>query len=405
MKKILSFGMITIAAITLASCSADEVNDVPQVAQNQAIGFSTYLGRAAQTRGTETTTADIQTANTGFGVFATYTGSDSWNTQGKTWSANFMNNQQVTYAADSESSSSGSWSYSPTKYWPTASGQKISFFAYAPYQSSKNNGITFATSGLPSAEITLQDPDKMIDFVATSVMDQTKPDNGTVNFTLQHEMTKVDITASASQMDKDTKIVITKVTLSNPTSNGGLYKTAIYKFPSSSDANSTTRGTWDYSSTGTNGTPALYSAALDLSSILAKGKQSYTPTLGGTATAGVEVTGGDTNAKSIFKKISDSGTSTHSLFLIPASGETGLTANSVYVNVEFLTVTPLTSSSTDNTYVVMTHEKQLALTTGTLKQGYAYKFNLVFNMDAVKLNITSVASWGTTNDNSSSLNL
>lgn len=405
MKKILSFGIITIAAIALTSCSTDEVNDMEMTSQAQAIGFSTYLGNAAQTRGSVTNTDGIKTANTGFGVFATYTGSDSWETTGKTWTPNFMYNQQVTY-----DNSGNSWSYSPVKYWPTATGEKISFFAYAPYQSGSSNGIEFpavgSMKGLPSATITLQDPDKMIDFVATSQVDVTKPvSNTSVSFILKHEMTKVNMTASAPKMDSNTKIVISKVTLSNTTassSTGQLYKKAVYKFPSKSS----TTGTWDYSNAGTNGTGELYSSALDLDKILAKSSTTYTPTLGGTSTTGVEITGGtaDSNAISIFSKVSDASDSKeHSLFLIPANGSTGLSENTVYVNIEFMTVTPLTTGSSTN--VVVKHTKQIALPSGTLKQGYAYKFNLTFNMDAVKLNVSKVDEWSDGSDYTASLGI
>lgn len=409
MKKIITLGIIASAVLTMTNCSTDEVNDMAMTSQSQAIGFSTYLGNSAKTRGSVTTTDGIKDANTGFGVFATYTGTADFGTDNKQWEPNFMYNQQVTY-------SNNSWSYSPVKYWPTTSGEKISFFAYAPYQSSSDNGIVFPTlgsmKGLPSATITLQAPEKMIDFVATSVMNQEKPtgDNAnTVNFVLRHEMTKVGIEALTSGMDKNTKIVITKVTLSNTTATDGtkgLYKTAIYKFPdSNSSGNTTSVGTWDYTNSGTNGSAVTYDSALDLDGILSKGTTSYTSTLGGSASTGVEVTGGNEKAVSIFKKISDEGKDTHSLFLIPANGSTGLSESSVYVNVEYFTVTPLTSSSNETTNVVMKHTKSVALPSGTLKQGYAYTYTLTFNMDVVKLHVTRVEEWSEASNYTGTINM
>ena len=37
-----------------------------------------------------------------------------------------MYNQKVAYSASE-------WGYTPVKYWPNTEGDKISFFAYAPY--------------------------------------------------------------------------------------------------------------------------------------------------------------------------------------------------------------------------------------------------------------------------------
>ena len=101
-------------------------------------------------------------ATTGFGVFAFYTGSDTYGQyQRTTYSGetagestanqypNFMYNQQV---KSSDSPSYATWTYSPLKYWPNefaagavdaqssaaqgaAAKGKVSFFAYAPYVS------------------------------------------------------------------------------------------------------------------------------------------------------------------------------------------------------------------------------------------------------------------------------
>lgn len=62
----------------------------------------------------------------GFGVFACHTGELTYETTSV--QPNFMYNQAVSYA-------SSAWSYEPVKYWPQAQ-DNISFFAYAPYESS-----------------------------------------------------------------------------------------------------------------------------------------------------------------------------------------------------------------------------------------------------------------------------
>ena len=161
MKKIL---FLTASAIAmLASCSQNDL-EAPVVAEAQqsAVEFGTYLGKAAESRatvGTQGTMTTATMATSGFGVFAYYTGSDTYGQyQHTTYAgetggtsdadhyANFMYNQQVTSAESPYTT----WTYTPLKYWPnefvngavdaqspaatgTAAVGKVSFFAYAPY--------------------------------------------------------------------------------------------------------------------------------------------------------------------------------------------------------------------------------------------------------------------------------
>ena len=173
----------------MASCTtSDEVfeglNLAEQATQENAINFGTYMGESKQTRaGTQglITTDQLKTgthAADGFGVFAYYTGSDTYQdatsyavkTDGSTGQSalapNFMYNQQVKW----NSSLTGyisQWEYTPLKYWPNevqngavddqtspaatttnGNGGHLSFFAYAPYVSSASGseGITVMTA-------------------------------------------------------------------------------------------------------------------------------------------------------------------------------------------------------------------------------------------------------------------
>lgn len=138
------------AALVFTGCQKDVVlNEVPQ---DQPIAFGTYLGRDAQTKASELTTESMKT--NGFGVYAYYTTSD-WNSAtGKT--PNFMNNQLVKYETSS-------WTYSPTKYWPKNSTDRLSFFAYAPY--SLTSPVTTNNNQVPFLNVTVdQDITKHIDY-------------------------------------------------------------------------------------------------------------------------------------------------------------------------------------------------------------------------------------------------
>lgn len=121
MKKRNLFGWFAMVAMVIGtSCSSDEV--VNDYSADNAIQFGTYLGRDAQTRAHIEDLTGLQ--GHGFGVYAYYTGQDNYDKVNSP--ANFMRDQKVEF-------SGGDWVYSPLKYWPNNTGDKISFFAYAPF--------------------------------------------------------------------------------------------------------------------------------------------------------------------------------------------------------------------------------------------------------------------------------
>lgn len=127
MDKKFFMGIAAMAALTLVSCSSDDLDSFSDnSSKNEAISFDGYLGRSAVavngTRGSVETVTTLK-AN-GFGVFGTYTP-----TGGGGQTSNLFDNQKVTY-----STIESKWTYSPLKFWP-ANG-KIDFLAYAPYDKS-----------------------------------------------------------------------------------------------------------------------------------------------------------------------------------------------------------------------------------------------------------------------------
>lgn len=118
----------------------------------------------------------------GFGVFAYYTGASGWGDVGSSTTPNFMYNQQVTY--------SSGWTYTPVKYWPNADGEKVSFFAYAPYTSNTTGFSTNTAAGAPIISYTWGTTndllyDKQIDQVKGTV-------SSAVTFTFKHALAKVE---------------------------------------------------------------------------------------------------------------------------------------------------------------------------------------------------------------------
>ena len=149
MDKNFFIGIAAMAALTLVSCSSDDLDSFSgNSSKNEAISFDGYLGRSAVavngSRGGVVTIDQLKTD--GFGVFGKYTSTDD-----QTSDANFFKNQKVTY-----STTESKWTYSPLKFWP-ANG-KIDFLAYAPYDES----------------ITLTDGSKINDFtVSETIAGQT----------------------------------------------------------------------------------------------------------------------------------------------------------------------------------------------------------------------------------------
>lgn len=113
------------AIAALSSCSQDEeflLGDNQLSNDGNAVTFGTYLGQAPESRASVITTDNLKTK--GFGVFAYYTGQNDYVAGASV--PNFMCNQEVIHDGSA-------WTYSPMKYWPGTDGDKLSFFAYAPY--------------------------------------------------------------------------------------------------------------------------------------------------------------------------------------------------------------------------------------------------------------------------------
>lgn len=129
MDKKFVMGIAAMAALTLVSCSSDDLDSFSDnSSKNEAISFDGYLGRSAVavngTRGSEVKIGDLQKSAEGFGVFGYHNTTVHGSETEQPFNANLFNNQQVTYK-------NSKWTYSPLKFWP--SDGHIDFLAYAPY--------------------------------------------------------------------------------------------------------------------------------------------------------------------------------------------------------------------------------------------------------------------------------
>ena len=243
MKKNFYVGLIALTALTVTSCSNDDVvMQSPEV--NKAIEFGTYVGRDAVSRASVHTMSTLAAQDgLGFGVFAYYTNEGDYVTNASP--CNFMYNQQVkiTETADGNNTTYAC-SYTPIKYWPNDPGDKLTFFAYAPYDDADD---TDDTDNIKFKALADMNGDPVITFkVNNTVKNQTdllfsKSDtknlvknvagedgidvNETVDFHFVHALSRIGFTVKAitdevtagqnpNKLDEATTIVVKKVILS-----------------------------------------------------------------------------------------------------------------------------------------------------------------------------------------------
>ena len=186
-----------IAAVATTSCTQEEEMFVKdgdgQAYDGNAITFGTYLGSAPQSR---SSVMDLDALKqTGFGVLAYYTGEDTYLNKGVpgSFTPNFMYNQKVEWT--------GSWTYSPVKYWPSNIMDNISFFGYAPYVedfTGKTEGIIGLTSNTTAGDPKLsfvmpEEQENMIDLLYDGSLENISKEDidGKVQFKFKHAMSRV----------------------------------------------------------------------------------------------------------------------------------------------------------------------------------------------------------------------
>lgn len=374
--------LATAAVMLLAGCSQNEITEISPDA-NPVVAFDMYTG--AQTKGTVTDntagTTGIRNA-TGFGILAYYTDKNNWNAA-SSFTPNFMWNQQVTYQGSA-------WKYTPVKYWPKTEGDKISFFAYAPYSATPSggtptNGIVLPTNtatAKPTITFTLNGTaSSMVDLIAGYQKDIQKRTTA-VSFTLAHLLSKVEFQAKldASIAGDQTHVFITGMRILGTATNGSgqnasgtnsaskFYCTATYDWSA---------GTWDYTTTA----PTKQAAAYPINSVM----NLQTASAGGYTTSSVEVAQAGTVQK-LFKN-------DQYLFLIPPADATGISAATdvrVQMDYDIVTVDGKLSTGHSKTSASAT----ISLPNGTLQRAKAYTYILTIGLDEVKVSAT-VSDWTT----------
>lgn len=203
-------GIAAMAALTLVSCSSDDLNSLSDnSSKNEAISFDGYLGRSAVavngSRGSVETVDQLKTD--GFGVFGNYSeDNEGTNTA---YGANWFNNVKVTCP-------SSAWTYSPLRFWATKG--HIDFLAYAPYDSKYADKVSNDNQKLDfTVNSTIKD---QIDLLYAKAVGQTKqsissPENkNKVKFQFNHALSKLGYKVKLSgDYSSNATFKLTKITL------------------------------------------------------------------------------------------------------------------------------------------------------------------------------------------------
>lgn len=210
-------GIVAMAALTLVSCSSDDLNSLSGTpSKNEAISFDSYLGRSAVSvngsRGSVLDMTALQGLTEGFGVFGNYSSTGSTTVYGE----NLFKNEQVTYSTPSTSTNTN-WTYTNTKYWPTEG--HIDFLAYAPYDSKQllkdNQKLDFTVNSIVKDQQ---------DLLWANADNKTKDDNP-VKFTFNHALAKIGYSLKQKETysSSSTTITVTSIKLVGSETTNAFY--------------------------------------------------------------------------------------------------------------------------------------------------------------------------------------
>lgn len=407
--------LIGVTALLAASCSQNEITEV-RTDGNPAIGFDVYTGVA--TRGKDVSTTTMQgacdaTNYGGFGIMGYYTGSQTWEQADKTKiTPSFMFNQMVTYDTNTTE-----WTYSPTKYWPNNTADKVSFFAYAPYESSNETGnrVGIVTSkitdaGIPTIDFTLKDAkkiDEMVDLVVAEELDKTAQD-ATIQFNFRHTLSKIGFQAKlgadyAGLDGTNSFVYITHMWIVGK--NGGTLSFDQTNKLINANSKFYTKATWkdlhwDY----TNATIANDDYSIE--KIMNMESESITE---------IWADGSENSVKGIILKQANKDTpvnlfqENHYLYLIPINDDTkdiagdgtgGCASGDIQIGFHYDIVSKTADSSADTPKYTVSHlETAVPLPANHMKRGKFYTYTFTISLKEIKVSAADVTDWGNVTGN------
>lgn len=410
--------MSSLAVLLIAGCAQNEVTEVSPDAHPQ-LGFGVYTG--VPTRGVDMTTESMKddpedgSKYGGFGIMGYFTGQDNFETVKTTVTPSFMHNQMVKY-----DKTKNAWTYSPVKYWPNREHDKISFFAYAPYEDDWQNGtkagvtISAATAqGIPYINFKLKTEDKvdkMVDLVVADQRDKeyTAANGGKVSFNFEHTLSRISFRAQLGAGDfegmdgTNSFVYITHMWIVGTDHSAVGSDLSLMDVASPANVNSKfytaakwSELHWNYAADAT-----IAKADFSLDNMLAlesPGIEESNPAAGHSGTTkGIRITkssqGVATNAISLFKN-------KEFLYLIPVgeksgtdlSQNKGCAAGDIKIGFHYDIATK--DATNAGKFIVSHAEAFIDLPAGHMKRKESYLYTLKINLHKIEISDAKVSEW------------
>lgn len=345
-------GIAAVAALTLVSCSSDDLNSLSDnSSKNEAISFDGYWGRSAVSvngsRGSVIDKAeDLQKVSEGFGVFGNYSSTD-----GEAFGSNLFENQKVTYSTEETK-----WTYSPKKYWSPQG--HIDFLAYAPRVEGTKLKDNTSCIEFTVADKAADQKDLLWANAANQTMAKNSGTGKKVKFQFAHALSRLGYTVKTNPNDASTTITLKTITLAGSADG----KTNAFY----------TKGTIDLS----KDLPKPTTSTTDLWATSNTDTKQKFDWFSGTQSLATTYTNPDTEY----------------LFVIPQNFSATAT-DKLYVIVEY------TIKYEDEKTMTNKVSSQLKL---NFEQGKAYTLNLTLGLTPIEFDVTTVEGW--TDNNQSEIN-
>ena len=349
MYKKIFMSIAAVVALTLVSCSSDDLNSLSDnSSKNEAISFDGYWGRSAVSvngsRGSVIDKAeDLQKVSEGFGVFGNYSSTD-----GEAFGSNLFENQKVTYSTEETK-----WTYSPKKYWSPQG--HIDFLAYAPRVEGTKLKDNTSCIEFTVADKAADQKDLLWANAANQTMAKNSGTGKKVKFQFAHALSRLGYTVKTKDADAGTTITLNKITLAGSADG----KTNAFY----------TKGTIDLS----KDLPKPSTSITDLWATSNNDTKQKFDWFSGTQSLATTYTNPDTEY----------------LFVIPQNfSKTTENADALYVIVEY------TIKYEDEKTMTNKVSSQLKL---NFEQGKAYTLNLTLGLTPIEFDVTAVEGWTDTN--------
>lgn len=345
---------------------------------------------------------------------AYYTGSKTWAEMVASsitdLKPTFMFNQKVTY-----DNANSVWTYSPVKYWPNDTQAKVSFFAYAPYESSETGSrVGIVTSkitetGTPKITFTLKPADKldeMVDLVVATAKDKSQTADA-IQFDFAHILSRIAFKAKlgadyAGLDGTESFIYITHMWIVGKTQTNSL-SILTPKLEANAKSKFYTTATWkdlkwDYSDA------TIANEDYSLNSLMKMETDKITEIWDGSGgtTTGEKQVAGIKLYNTVGHKEVDLFKDNHFLYLIPvnetsATAASNLGSNEDEIQIGFhydIVTKDKSSTSVSPKYLVSHIESKVSLKAGHMKRNTKYSYTFTINLKEIKVSAANVAPWG-----------